>query len=334
MNPQISVIVPIYKAEKYLNRCLDSILNQTFEEFELILIDDGSPDKCPQMCDEYLRKDRRIKVRHKKNEGVSKARNAGILISSSDYITFVDSDDYVSRDYLKNLMSQQDIDFVASGYYCEQIDGSIEMCKEKALDISLEEIRKSPEIMLDVPKGLMCSKRYKRKILLDHNILFDDEMKRGEDSFFNLTYISNCKSIRVLSCVDYYYCYTNDSASRNFEKKLFEWSKQSVDQIGKIIGCDNDIFFRVVWKNTDYVIDDYFKNARGASLNLQFKIMICLFEVCCNRQVRKSVKFSNSKKMKNMILLYLLPLVPIMYEVKQYLININETSNDKSKNGE
>lgn len=101
--PLISVIVPIYKVEKYIDRCVDSILAQSFADFELILVDDGSPDKCPQICDEYAKKDSRIRVIHKENGGLSDARNAGIDIAEGEWLAFIDSDDYVHEDYLKSM---------------------------------------------------------------------------------------------------------------------------------------------------------------------------------------------------------------------------------------
>ena len=104
---KISVIVPVYKVEKYLNRCIDSIVSQTFRDFDLILVDDGSPDSCPKLCDEYARLDQRIHVIHKKNGGLSSARNCGIdwsiKNSTSDWITFIDSDDFIHCTMLENL---------------------------------------------------------------------------------------------------------------------------------------------------------------------------------------------------------------------------------------
>lgn len=99
----ISIIIPIYKVEKYLDRCIQSIVNQTYQNLEIILVDDGSPDKCPCICDEWAKKDLRIKVIHQKNEGVSAARNAGIGISKGSYIGFVDSDDYIEIDMYEKL---------------------------------------------------------------------------------------------------------------------------------------------------------------------------------------------------------------------------------------
>lgn len=102
-SPEISIIVPIYKVEQYLDRCVESILKQTFTDFELILVDDGSPDNCPKMCDEWSKKDSRIKVIHKKNGGLSSARNAGLDVARGKYIGFVDSDDYISEDMYSHL---------------------------------------------------------------------------------------------------------------------------------------------------------------------------------------------------------------------------------------
>ena len=104
MNPLISVIVPIYNVEKYLARCVDSIVNQTYKNLEIILVDDGSSDRCPQMCDDYAEKDSRIKVVHKKNGGLSDARNAGMAVATGEYISFIDSDDYVSDDFFECLL--------------------------------------------------------------------------------------------------------------------------------------------------------------------------------------------------------------------------------------
>ena len=103
--PHISVIVPVYKVEQYLDECVQSIINQTYKNLEIILVDDGSPDRCPEMCDEYAKQDSRIKVIHKKNGGISSARNAGIAVATGEYIGFVDSDDFIAVDMYEKLYS-------------------------------------------------------------------------------------------------------------------------------------------------------------------------------------------------------------------------------------
>ncbi len=135
----ISVIVPIYNVEKYLNRCIDSIINQTYKNLEIILVDDGSPDNCPKICDEYAKKDDRIKVIHKENGGLSDARNKGIKIASGEYIGFVDSDDYIDEkmyEYLLKLIKDNNAEISVCGYkkvYSEEIE-YISYGKDTVLD--------------------------------------------------------------------------------------------------------------------------------------------------------------------------------------------------------
>ena len=117
---KISVIVPVYKVEPYLRKCIDSIINQDYKNLEIILVDDGSPDSCPAICDEYALKDNRIKVIHKENGGLSDARNAGLDIASGDYIFFVDSDDWIEKETLKecfDLIIKESSDAVITMYY-------------------------------------------------------------------------------------------------------------------------------------------------------------------------------------------------------------------------
>ena len=104
-NVKISIIVPVYKVEKYLDKCVNSIVGQTYKNLEIILVDDGSPDNCPAMCDEWAQKDSRIKVIHKKNGGLSSARNAGLDACTGDYIGFVDSDDWIEPDMYEYLLN-------------------------------------------------------------------------------------------------------------------------------------------------------------------------------------------------------------------------------------
>ena len=116
---KISIIVPVYKVEQYLRQCIESIINQTYQNLEIILVDDGSPDSCPAVCDEYAALDKRIKVIHKKNGGLSDARNAGLEIATGDYIGFVDSDDWISRtmyEELINVSIEYGVDISCCGY--------------------------------------------------------------------------------------------------------------------------------------------------------------------------------------------------------------------------
>lgn len=125
MIPEISVIVPVYKVEAYLPRCVESLMSQTYKDFEIILVDDGSPDTCPVMCDAYAKKYSNIHALHKENGGLSDARNAGMTVAKGEYVTFVDSDDYVHPAYLEMLMQgiRQGADFSVCGF-TEVYDGN------------------------------------------------------------------------------------------------------------------------------------------------------------------------------------------------------------------
>lgn len=127
--PLISVIIPVYKVEEYLNRCVDSVINQTYKNIEIILVDDGSPDNCPKICDDYAKKDKRIRVIHKKNGGLSDARNAGIDIAKGEYFSFVDSDDYVEKNYISflfNLAKKYNSELTMGKQYVRYSDKTID----------------------------------------------------------------------------------------------------------------------------------------------------------------------------------------------------------------
>lgn len=125
----ISVIVPVYKVEKYLRRSIESVLNQTYTDLEIVLVDDGSPDQCGMICDEYAQKDSRIRVIHKENGGLSSARNAGIKIAKGEYITFLDSDDYIENDAYETLIN------VAANTDADVIEGGIKYIDHGKLKI-------------------------------------------------------------------------------------------------------------------------------------------------------------------------------------------------------
>ncbi len=186
MNKLISVVVPIYKVEKYLDRCVESIVKQTYKNLEIILVDDGSPDNCPKMCDEWGKKDKRIKVIHKKNGGLSDARNAGLDVMTGEYVTFVDSDDYLELDaitVLKKALEENDAD-VAIGrpkFVYENDDSSknIGLIDNSIICYNNEELIKllmsHTESMLVVAWGRIFKKEIFKNIRFDVGRLHEDE---------------------------------------------------------------------------------------------------------------------------------------------------------------
>lgn len=187
--PEISVIVPVYNTEKWLRRCVDSILAQTFTGFELLLIDDGSTDGSPSICDEYAGKDSRIRVFHKSNEGVSSTRNLGIVNSVMVFLTFIDADDWVEPDYLENLLAGKGCDLSVCNY---KIDGS-----DIVWNININDgiqNRNDIRVMFENGNFTGCSflgpvyKLFKSAIIVRENLRFNEYISSGEDSLFVLEY--------------------------------------------------------------------------------------------------------------------------------------------------
>lgn len=206
---KITVIVPVYKAEAYIHRCVDSILNQTYENFDLLLVDDGSPDRCGLICDEYAAKDSRVYVIHQKNAGVSAARNAGIewALSESDssWITFIDSDDWIHRDYLRILLTMVKENHAQTAmcslywtdHFCE--DFSVDCVEARILD---------PEqaIVQHECMGTTCCSKLIFKPLLE-KIRFPEGIRYEDASIAHLLTLS---ADRVVVCQEkLYYYYSN-----------------------------------------------------------------------------------------------------------------------------
>ena len=164
----ISVIVPIYKVEPYLDCCVQSIVDQTYENLEIILVDDGSPDNCPAMCDDWAAKDSRIRVIHKENGGFSSARNAGLDAATGDYIQFVDSDDWILPDMTAALVScavKENADVVRCGY-CENVDGDMQEICTNSQTYCPEYNKLVIDIMNDgLISGAVWNKLYKHSVL-------------------------------------------------------------------------------------------------------------------------------------------------------------------------
>lgn len=192
--PKISIIVPVYNVEQYLPHCIDSILVQSFTDFELLLIDDGSKDKSGEICDEYVEKDSRVKVFHKENGGVSSARNVGIEASNGEWICFVDSDDYVKTEWLENYAQYTDSDLQIQGYVLVSPDTPSKdiilqdtfLIGEKRFDINYSDIN------LNVPW-----KCFRARIIHDNHLRFPVGMHSAEDLVFVLNFMKYSNTMRL-----------------------------------------------------------------------------------------------------------------------------------------
>lgn len=244
-SPLISVIVPVYNVEQYLEECVDSIIEQTYKNLEIILVDDGSLDRCPEICESYKDKDNRIVVIHQENQGLSAARNSGILAAKGEFIAFVDSDDYINRHtYEKMIKAQQEYeaDIVACGV---KVFNDGEKPEEKVTsDVSIYSVSEVLKTYLYDDSNISviaCNKLYRRKAF--DNVLF--EKGRLFEDFIPITkiIISSSKIVSVDSELYYYRHRENSINTANFNVKKFNSRvldlSYSVDSVIDIISDYN-----------------------------------------------------------------------------------------------
>lgn len=214
----VTIIIPVYNADKYLRKCLESVLCQTYAEFELILVDDGSKDQSGMICDNFASEDTRIRVIHKSNGGVSSARNTGLDLATGDFITFIDSDDSVDKDLLKTFVDQiHDNDLLISGFNYIKSNSVEKRNVEEARQYTSQSLKEDFDFLYaNCYINSPFAKFYRRELIGKNR--FDDTVLLGEDLLFNLTYLANCKNILLLPYAGYNYNLTNESAAtRNFK---------------------------------------------------------------------------------------------------------------------
>ncbi|MEK6264553.1 MAG: glycosyltransferase family 2 protein, partial [Clostridium sp.] len=222
---QVSIIIPIYKAEKYLQRCLESVLRQTYKDIEIILVDDGSPDSCPSICDNYKEKHSRFKVIHSENYGQSIARNQGMELASGKYISFVDSDDVLVEDAIERLIAIAEkggYDIVSGNYF--RVDEKIKISSNPYSSGEIDRygckdhIKRYNLYKTSSSFGYVWGKLYKSSFINEHKLRFDvDKKVFMEDSLFNLKAFSFNPKYYVLNEPIYYYHIYESSTSNKKE---------------------------------------------------------------------------------------------------------------------
>ncbi|MBR3519908.1 MAG: glycosyltransferase family 2 protein [Paludibacteraceae bacterium] len=261
-NPKISIIIPIYRAEKYIKRCIDSILSQSLTDFEVLLIDDGSPDKSGEICDEYARIDNRIRVFHKRNEGVSSARNLGIENATGDFTIHVDSDDWVESDMLKELYlkaMESNADIVFCDYFLHQF-GQVNYRTQCPTSEDNQQILCE---LFSKLNGCCWNKLIKRELYSEYKVIFPTEISFCEDLYVIASFLKN--KIKVSYCNKAFYHYIkneNPSSLSSVTNGSFEKDKLMFDMFVNLLkGLPAEKVFKRVfsmrialrnfWRNKD-----------------------------------------------------------------------------------
>ena len=260
--PLISIIVPIYNVEAYLDRCIQSLVNQTLKKIEIILVDDESPDNCPKMCDSYVNQDPRIKVIHKKNGGLGLARNSGLELATGEYVAFVDSDDYVDLEMYENLYNiakRHNLDTVFSNFKIQngkeirviqqqkefQIFKGEEIVNNLLLNMIASDVSIKKERLIDMSVWRAI---YSRDIISQYNILFESErLFISEDIIFLIDYCSHAQTIGLIPQAYYYYTVNLSSLTKKVRTDRFKMSKILHEEIirrGLANGLSQDVIQR------------------------------------------------------------------------------------------
>ena len=239
-----SVIVPVYKVEKYLSGCIESVLNQTFSDFELILVDDGSPDRCPEICDDYQKKDARIKVVHKTNGGLASARRAGIKEAKGDYVFNLDSDDLIENDTLEcayKIIKDKNCDILSFSYRWVKNGRTVNITND-GLDEGFyvgEDIEKHiyPRLLMNKNMNHMSyylsGKAVKRELLTPHQLNVSEKISLGEDLCCVIPCYLHAKSVYISKKEAYLYSVREDSLSKEFNSKQIYLIEDVINEIMK-----------------------------------------------------------------------------------------------------
>lgn len=244
MSQLVSIVIPVFNTDKYLKRCVNSILNQSYKNLEIILVDDGSSDDSGEICDKFQLKDKRIKIIHKKNEGVSAARNDGISNATGKYITFIDSDDYVGVDYIKNIYNKMEdnniiicenaINFTSDSFFPnDTIKNDLIMSK----DSFIKEILNEKKV-----NGVCWGKLYVTKIV--KNVLFNQKYSIAEDLDFNIRYLEQADGdCKIINDLDYFYFINEGSLIHSsFNDKWYDEIEICKNLINMYLGTSNEIY--------------------------------------------------------------------------------------------
>ena len=313
-NRVISVIVPVYNVEKYLDKCVDSIVNQTYKNLEIILVDDGSPDNCPKMCDAWVEKDSRIKVIHKENGGVSSARNAGLKASCGEYIGFVDSDDFIQPDMFEQLLGAYDKESIelsacALFYNIESVRPDNDfVCSNEDTYKMLFDRKAYPYF-----EGYIWNKLYVAEIIKNNNIQFSTDIKRCEDTLFNFEYFKYVNKTYIVNKCCYNYIINDASCT----------SINDINDYVKILDLTDYFYDSCNYQSVKEIIFAWGISYWIGTVNLSFKNTVKCDSV---DKIRKMIKQNIRRIIKSKLISKAnkVQLVLICYFYKAYCIYLKQ----------
>lgn len=261
--PLVSVIVPIYKAEKWLHRCVDSILAQTMEDFELLLIDDGSPDKSGEICDEYAEKDSRVRVFHKENGGVSSARALGVREANGEYSIHVDSDDYIAVNMLEEMVEkvqELDCDVLMCDYY-EKREDVIIYNKQQPKSLNSKEILK--EMLVCDIDGYLWNKLVRHRLYEVFGLRFYENINVREDLLIWVQLFCKNTKVAYLDKAYYYYVISDNenSLTSKYTKKHYEWYSNFICRLKEFLSADKIYEVEIIRQEADNYLHAYLGGA-------------------------------------------------------------------------
>ncbi len=266
--PLISVIIPVYKVEQYLDKCIESVVNQTYKNLEIILVDDGSPDTCPQKCDDWKNKDKRIIVIHKENGGVSSARNEGIAKAKGDWITFVDSDDWLEKKYIKKMYfeCQKNKCDACLCSYNRIVSEKVEKISFYNVDTKLTGKQYLINSLNPITGFGFCHmKLYKRNLI---DVSFNTELSVGEDALFNEQVATNIKNAYYITDNLYNYRINEHSVVKRYDENY-------VDKYLKSIIANKQYIFKN-YKDDAEIIQNYYNY-------VAFHVFLIAVNYCYNK---------------------------------------------------
>lgn len=319
MNDLISVIVPVYNVEKYLNRCVDSICSQTYDNLEIILVDDGATDHSGDMCDAFAAADKRITVIHKKNGGLSDARNAGLAVASGAYVCFFDSDDWVEADVLgkaHKALIESDADVAIWGFSKDFVDAQESVLRSEILNKSACVCSKANKEYFQFADdsglamiGYAWNKLYRRSILMEKGLEFEKGVSLVEDMLFNAQAISAAKAIVFVDTIGTHYMQRErETLGAKFYPNFYELKMRACrarETLLKEYGANWDEAYRIMDSSYFAAIKSSCRMACKTSDLTKKEKKEYIRNLCEISEVRKFIKKYNAKN-KDIIIKYLI----------------------------